>query len=57
LVRATGLDLRFRLEAFDPHDSALAVYMDSLPPELRAKLGEADRKRVQQSRLRSVRGR
>lgn len=57
LVRATGLDLRFRLEALDQHDLALAEYMDSLPPKLRAELEEAERKRVQRSRLRSVRGR
>ena len=57
LVRASGLDIRFRLELLDPHDLALSEYMDALPPKLRAELAEADRQRVQQSRLRSVRGR
>lgn len=56
LVRATGLDLRFRLEPLDQHDSDLAEYISTLPPKLRAEMQGVERKRVQQSRLKSVRG-
>jgi transcriptional regulator with XRE-family HTH domain len=57
LVRAAGLDLRFRLEALDQHDRALPEYMGSVPPKLRAELEDDERTRVKESRLRSVRGR
>lgn len=57
LVRAAGLDLRFHLEPLDRHDSGLAEYLESLPPKLRTELDEAERTRVQRSRLRSIRGR
>ncbi|HUO47158.1 MAG TPA: helix-turn-helix transcriptional regulator [Acidimicrobiia bacterium] len=57
LVRAAGLDLRFRLTELDGQDEALAAYMDSLPPQLRTALDEAQRKQVEEARLRSVRGR
>ena len=57
LVRAAGLDLRFRLEALDPHDEGMARYMESLPPALRTELEEASRNRTRQARLRAVHGR
>jgi transcriptional regulator with XRE-family HTH domain len=57
LVRAAGLDLRFRLEALDPHDEGIAQYMKSLPPTLRTELEEATRNRTREARLRSIRGR
>ncbi|MGH8911097.1 MAG: helix-turn-helix transcriptional regulator [Acidimicrobiia bacterium] len=57
LVRAAGLDLRFRLVQLDTHDEGLAEYIETLPPSLRASLDEASRQRVRQARLRSIRGR
>ena len=57
LVRAAGLDLRFRLEPHDRHDEGLAQYLEALPPKLRAELEVASQSRVREAKLRSIRGR
>jgi transcriptional regulator with XRE-family HTH domain len=57
LVRAAGLDLRFRLEALDRHDESLTQYLEALPPKVRAEIEVASRSRVREAKLRSIRGR
>lgn len=50
IVRATGRDLRIRLEAADDHDEWLARYEEDLPPQVVQAWRERDRKLIAQAR-------
>jgi transcriptional regulator with XRE-family HTH domain len=56
LIEATGLELRFRLEAADGHDSSVRAFMESLPAGTRGRLEAEIGTRTAAARLRRVRG-
>jgi transcriptional regulator with XRE-family HTH domain len=56
LLAAAGLEMRIRLEPLDYHDATLEAFMRTLPPTLQAELAEESRARVENQRLRRVRG-
>lgn len=56
LLAAAGLEMRIRLEPIDDHDESLRQLMAALPPDVRARLEEQQRERVEEARLRRVRG-
>ncbi|MFQ5523053.1 MAG: helix-turn-helix domain-containing protein [Acidimicrobiia bacterium] len=57
LIGATGYELRFRLEPADDHDASLEAYLETLTPDRRAEIEREQRRRVEEARLKRVRGR
>jgi uncharacterized protein len=56
LLAAAGFEMRIRLEPLDDHDRTLEALLESLPVGDRAELEEVRRRRVEEARLRRVRG-
>lgn len=56
LAAAAGFEMRIRLEPIDDHDRTLDALLESLPVGDRAELEELQRRRVEEARLRRVRG-
>jgi transcriptional regulator with XRE-family HTH domain len=56
LIEAAGYELRFGLEPSSDHDLSLESYLDTLPAALRQALDEQARDRLEEARLRRVRG-
>lgn len=57
MIRASGLELTFRLEPLDGHDEALEEYIAALSPDLRTRVEAHQRERVDAARLDRKRGR
>jgi transcriptional regulator with XRE-family HTH domain len=56
LLAAAGLEMRIRLEPIDRHDTTLEAFIETLPPARRAELAEQTRSRVEDERLKRIRG-
>lgn len=56
LLEAAGFEMRIQLARLDGHDESVAQFLASLPPGELADLEEARRRRVEEARLRRVRG-
>ena len=56
LVGAAGYELRMQLEPADGHDLSIEEYLAALSPDLRAKAESHQRNRVDEARLRRIRG-
>lgn len=56
LIEAAGFELTYRLMSRDDHDESLEAYLSDLSPDLRAEMDARQRQRVEQARLRRVRG-
>jgi transcriptional regulator with XRE-family HTH domain len=56
LLAAAGFEMRIQLAPVDDHDDSILEYLDRLPHDVRAAVEESARARVDQARLRRVRG-
>jgi transcriptional regulator with XRE-family HTH domain len=57
LLSAAGFELRLHLEPLDDHDDSLDAFLKTIPIESRNLIESASRSRVDEARLRRVRGR
>lgn len=56
MIAAAGFEMRVQLEPLDPHDASLDTYLNAMPPEARAQLEVAMARRVDEARLRRIKG-